>query len=76
LRRADAVTHRLASFVPRRDRREPLFPNLTGYAMKIVNRLLPDAADKAGTVRAGSEAPTTNSGMDDTPGRPRDEEEQ
>jgi hypothetical protein len=33
-----------------------LFPNLTGYAMKIVNRFLPDAADKSGEQsRAGSE---------------------
>jgi NAD(P)-dependent dehydrogenase (short-subunit alcohol dehydrogenase family) len=35
-----------------------LFPNLTGYAMKIVNRFLPDAADKSGEQsRAGSEIP-------------------
>jgi len=33
-----------------------LFPNLTGYAMKIVNRFLPDAADESGEQsRAGSE---------------------
>src|SRR5216110_3317180 len=33
-----------------------LFPNLTGYAMKIVNRLLPDAADESGAQsRAGSQ---------------------
>src|SRR6266536_6227901 len=33
-----------------------LFPNLTGYAMKIVNRFLPDAADESGAQsRAGSE---------------------
>src|SRR5947207_4640212 len=33
-----------------------LFPNLTGYAMKIVNRFLPDAADESGVQsRAGSE---------------------
>jgi NAD(P)-dependent dehydrogenase (short-subunit alcohol dehydrogenase family) len=35
-----------------------LFPNLTGYAMKIVNRFLPDAADEGGEQsRAGSELP-------------------
>jgi hypothetical protein len=35
-----------------------LFPNLTGYAMKIVNRLLPDVADEGGEqLRAGSELP-------------------
>jgi NAD(P)-dependent dehydrogenase (short-subunit alcohol dehydrogenase family) len=35
-----------------------LFPNLTGYAMKIVNRFLPDVADESGTQsRAGSELP-------------------
>ena len=35
-----------------------LFPNLTGYAMKIVNRFLPDAADESGEQsRAGSELP-------------------
>jgi hypothetical protein len=35
-----------------------LFPNLTGYAMKIVNRLLPDVADEGGEQsRAGSELP-------------------
>ena len=35
-----------------------LFPNLTGYAMKIVNRLLPDVADETGQQsRAGSELP-------------------
>src|SRR5580765_4670673 len=35
-----------------------LFPNLTGYAMKIVNRFLPDAADEKGSrSRAGSELP-------------------
>src|SRR2546426_509548 len=33
-----------------------LFPNLTGYAMKIVNRFLPDATDESGAhSRAGSE---------------------
>ena len=33
-----------------------LFPNLTGYAMKIVNRFLPDAFDESGEQsRAGSE---------------------
>jgi NAD(P)-dependent dehydrogenase (short-subunit alcohol dehydrogenase family) len=33
-----------------------LFPNLTGYAMKIVNRFLPDVADERGEQsRAGSE---------------------
>jgi NAD(P)-dependent dehydrogenase (short-subunit alcohol dehydrogenase family) len=35
-----------------------LFPNLTGYAMKIVNRFLPDASDESGEQsRAGSELP-------------------
>jgi NAD(P)-dependent dehydrogenase (short-subunit alcohol dehydrogenase family) len=35
-----------------------LFPNLTGYAMKIVNRFLPGAADESGErSRAGSELP-------------------
>jgi NAD(P)-dependent dehydrogenase (short-subunit alcohol dehydrogenase family) len=35
-----------------------LFPNLTGYAMKIVNRFLPDTADESGDQsRAGSELP-------------------
>src|SRR4029077_11917655 len=35
-----------------------LFPNLTGYAMKFVNRLLPDAADESGAQsRLGSELP-------------------
>jgi NAD(P)-dependent dehydrogenase (short-subunit alcohol dehydrogenase family) len=35
-----------------------LFPNLTGYAMKFVNRFLPDAADENGSQsRAGSELP-------------------
>ena len=35
-----------------------LFPNLTGYAMKIVNRFLPDTSDKKGDQsRAGSELP-------------------
>jgi len=35
-----------------------LFPNLTGYAMKIVNRFLPDVADESGAQsRAGSELP-------------------
>src|SRR2546429_1007107 len=35
-----------------------LFPNLTGLAMKIVNRFLPDATDKSGEQsRAGSEIP-------------------
>jgi NAD(P)-dependent dehydrogenase (short-subunit alcohol dehydrogenase family) len=35
-----------------------LFPNLTGYAMKIVNRFLPGAAGgKASQSRAGSELP-------------------
>ena len=35
-----------------------LFPNLTGYAMKIVNRFLPEVADKSGEQsRAGSELP-------------------
>src|SRR5262245_19197254 len=35
-----------------------LFPNLTGYAMKIVNRFLPDITDKSGgQSRAGSELP-------------------
>jgi short-subunit dehydrogenase len=33
-----------------------LFPNLTGHAMKIVNRFLPDASDESGEhSRAGSE---------------------
>ncbi|HEY4270981.1 MAG TPA: SDR family oxidoreductase [Candidatus Udaeobacter sp.] len=33
-----------------------LFPNLTGYAMKIVNRFLPDAGDEMGSQsRAGSQ---------------------
>jgi NAD(P)-dependent dehydrogenase (short-subunit alcohol dehydrogenase family) len=33
-----------------------LFPNLTGYAMKFVNRFLPDAADEGGErSRAGAE---------------------
>ena len=35
-----------------------LFPNLTGYMMKIVNQFLPDAAgEKGGHSRAGSELP-------------------
>jgi NAD(P)-dependent dehydrogenase (short-subunit alcohol dehydrogenase family) len=35
-----------------------LFPNLTGYAMKIVNRFLPDAAGEKGRhSRTGSELP-------------------
>jgi hypothetical protein len=35
-----------------------LFPNLTGYAMKIVNRFLPDTGDKKGDQsRPGSELP-------------------
>jgi short-subunit dehydrogenase len=35
-----------------------LFPNLTGYAMKFVNRFLPDAAGQNGNQsRAGSELP-------------------
>jgi NAD(P)-dependent dehydrogenase (short-subunit alcohol dehydrogenase family) len=35
-----------------------LFPNLTGYAMKIVNRFLPDTGGKKGDQsRAGSELP-------------------
>src|SRR5881397_131592 len=35
-----------------------LFPNFTGYAMKFVNRFLPDAADESGAQsRAGSELP-------------------
>ena len=35
-----------------------LFPNLTGYAMKIVNRVLPGAAGEKGSrSRAGSELP-------------------
>src|SRR5213082_4159366 len=35
-----------------------LFPNLTGYAMKIVNRFLPDVTDESGEQsRAGSELP-------------------
>src|SRR5215472_10941495 len=35
-----------------------LFPNLTGYAMKIVNWFLPDAADESGErSRPGSELP-------------------
>jgi NAD(P)-dependent dehydrogenase (short-subunit alcohol dehydrogenase family) len=35
-----------------------VFPNFTGYAMKIVNRFLPDAADKNGDQsRAGAEIP-------------------
>ena len=35
-----------------------LFPNLTGYAMKIANRFLPDIADEGGEQsRAGSELP-------------------
>src|SRR5215468_10071220 len=35
-----------------------LFPNLTGYAIKIVNRLLPDVGDENGKQsRAGSELP-------------------
>ena len=35
-----------------------LFPNLTGYAMKIVNRFLPDVSDARGEEsRAGSELP-------------------
>jgi NAD(P)-dependent dehydrogenase (short-subunit alcohol dehydrogenase family) len=35
-----------------------LFPNLTGYAMKLVNRFLPDVAEKGGEQsRAGSELP-------------------
>src|SRR5438128_4909319 len=35
-----------------------LFPNLTAYAMKIVNRFLPDAADESGKQsRAGQESP-------------------
>jgi hypothetical protein len=35
-----------------------LFPNLTGYAMKIVNRFLPHVADESGEQsRAGSELP-------------------
>jgi NAD(P)-dependent dehydrogenase (short-subunit alcohol dehydrogenase family) len=35
-----------------------LFPNLTGYAMKIVNGFLPDAADENGEQsRTGSELP-------------------
>jgi len=34
-----------------------LFPNLTGYMMKIVNRFLPGTGDEAGNKsRAGSEA--------------------
>ena len=54
-----------------------LFPNLTGYAMKIVNRFLPDVVRRKRRAVAGwFGAPTTNAGMDDTPGRPRDEGEQ
>jgi hypothetical protein len=35
-----------------------LFPNLTGYAMKIVNRFLPSPADENGEQsRTGSELP-------------------
>jgi len=35
-----------------------LFPNLSGYAMKIVNRFLPDVSDERGEhSRAGSELP-------------------
>jgi hypothetical protein len=35
-----------------------LFPNLTGYAMKIVNRFLPDISDESGAQsRPGSELP-------------------
>ena len=35
-----------------------LFPNLTGYAMKIVNRFLPDVSDESGEhARTGSELP-------------------
>jgi NAD(P)-dependent dehydrogenase (short-subunit alcohol dehydrogenase family) len=35
-----------------------LFPNLTGYAMKIINRFLPDAAgEKESRSRVGSELP-------------------
>ena len=35
-----------------------LFPNLTGYAMKLVNRFLPDPGDEKGDYsRAGSELP-------------------
>ena len=35
-----------------------LFPNLTGYAMKIINRFLPEAAsEKESRSRAGSELP-------------------
>jgi NAD(P)-dependent dehydrogenase (short-subunit alcohol dehydrogenase family) len=35
-----------------------LFPNLTGYAMRMVNRFLPDAADESGShARPGSELP-------------------
>jgi NAD(P)-dependent dehydrogenase (short-subunit alcohol dehydrogenase family) len=35
-----------------------LFPNFTGYAMKIVNRFLPDVTDESGEQsRAGSELP-------------------
>jgi hypothetical protein len=35
-----------------------LFPNVTGYVMKIVNRFLPDTADQSGQQsRAGSELP-------------------
>jgi hypothetical protein len=33
-----------------------LFPNLTGYAMKIVNRFLPDTGDEKGNeLRAGAQ---------------------
>jgi len=40
-----------------------LFPNITGYVMKIVNRLLPDAADEKGSQsRAGSELPRRTPG--------------
>ncbi len=40
-----------------------LFPNLTGYAMKIVNRFLPDAAGDSGSQsRAGSELPRRTPG--------------
>ena len=43
-----------------------LFPNFTGYAMKIVNRLLPGAAgDEGNESRAGSETSPVGSSLAD-----------
>ena len=72
---AVAVSHRLPSRLAARGAivGNALFPNLTGYTMKIINRFLPGAAGEAARIAGWRASAPTNTGMDDASGRSRDD---